>query len=95
LFRFSHVLKGISFVTFVHGVHARPIHSPIAQDTFEAYLKASGHGTEAKALAAHDKYGLNRCDVGVPPFGLLLKEHLMAPFFCFQVSGVRGRVVDV
>ena len=37
----------------------------------------TGHGTEQKALIAHDKYGLNKFDVPVPPFGELLKEHLM------------------
>lgn len=54
------------------------------QETFETYARMTGHGTEAKALAAHDKYGLNRFDVPIPPFMDLLKEHLVAPFFCFQ-----------
>ena len=48
----------------------------------------TGHGTEQKALAAHDKYGLNKFEVPLPPFGELLKEHLMAPFFVFQVCSV-------
>jgi hypothetical protein len=56
----------------------------VTQETFETYSRMTGHGTEAKALAAHDKYGLNRFDVPIPPFMDLLKEHLVAPFFCFQ-----------
>ena len=47
------------------------------QETFETYAKMTGHGTEQKALIAHDKYGLNKFEVPVPPFGELLKEHLM------------------
>ena len=54
------------------------------QETFDYYSKVTGHGTEAKALAAHNKFGLNQFDVPVPPFMHLLKEHLVAPFFCFQ-----------
>ncbi len=57
------------------------------RETFEYYMKATGHGTEAKTLAVHDKYGLNKFDVPVPAFGMLLKEHLVAPFFVFQVRG--------
>eukprot|EP00983_Pelagomonas_calceolata_P101645 1158718-Pelagomonas_calceolata.AAC.3 len=48
-------------------------------------MKATGHGTTAKALAAHDKYGLNAFEVPVPPFLKLLRGHLVAPFFCFQL----------
>jgi cation-transporting ATPase 13A1 len=50
----------------------------------------TGHGTEHKALAAHDKYGLNKFEVPLPPFGELLKEHLIAPFFVFQVTCCLG-----
>lgn len=57
-----------------------------AQDTFGQYLKATGHGTAAKAIAAQDKYGFNQFEVPVPAFMSLLKDHLVAPFFCFQVS---------
>jgi hypothetical protein len=65
------------------------------QETFETYARMTGHGTEAKALAAHDKYGLNRFDVPIPPFMDLLKEHLVAPFFCFQwVTGSDGRETE-
>jgi hypothetical protein len=61
------------------------------QEPFDFYLKASGHGTEAKALAAHDKFGLNKVEVPVPAFASLLKDHLLAPFFCFQVSNSSNR----
>jgi hypothetical protein len=62
------------------------------QETFEIYSKMTGHGTEQKALAAHDKYGLNKFEVPVPPFAELLKEHLMAPFFVFQVRVLLERL---
>jgi hypothetical protein len=58
-------------------------------------MKASGHGTEAKTLAVHDKYGLNKFDVPVPAFGALLKDHLVAPFFVFQVSGTGSVYIEV
>ncbi|KAF5843112.1 hypothetical protein DUNSADRAFT_2149 [Dunaliella salina] len=57
-------------------------------------MKATGHGTTAKALAAHDKYGLNAFEVPVPPFLSLLKGHLVAPFFCFQVFCVLLWMLD-
>ncbi|GAX79126.1 hypothetical protein CEUSTIGMA_g6566.t1 [Chlamydomonas eustigma] len=64
--------------------HVEKLRYPV-RETFESYAKMTGHGTEQKALAAHDKYGLNKFEVPVPPFAELLKEHLMAPFFVFQV----------
>jgi hypothetical protein len=60
------------------------------QDTFGQYMKATGLGQNAKAMAAQDKYGLNMFEVPVPPFLALLKDHLVAPFFCFQVCVLRG-----
>ncbi len=47
----------------------------------------SGHGSQQKTVAVFDKYGLNRVEVPLPPFSELLKGHLIAPFFCFQVCG--------
>jgi len=64
--------------------------TPTLQDTFGQYVRATGMGNEAKALAAHDKYGLNSFEVPVPPFLSMLKDHLVAPFFCFQVTGPAG-----
>ena len=75
-----------------HLTHARlypapPLmHGCAPQEPFEYYLKASGHGAEAKCLAAFDKFGMNKFEVPIPPFGELLKEHMLAPFFCFQVG---------
>lgn len=64
------------------------------KETFETYSKMTGHGTEQKALAAHDKFGLNKFDVPLPPFGDLLKDQLMAPFFVFQVFCVLLWMLD-
>ncbi|EFJ41014.1 hypothetical protein VOLCADRAFT_107850 [Volvox carteri f. nagariensis] len=64
------------------------------KETFETYGKASGHGTEAKQLAAFDRYGLNRVDVPLPAFSALMKEHLVAPFFVFQVFCVMLWMLD-
>lgn len=58
------------------------------QETFEYYSKASGHGSEAKQLAAFDRFGPNVVDVPLPAFSELMKEHLIAPFFVFQVRPV-------
>lgn len=75
------------------------------QEEFGTYNQWSGLTSQQKELAAYDKYGVNRFDVPLPPFGELLKEQLTAPFFCFQVGaaeqregrakGGRGRRVDV
>ncbi|KAG1664897.1 hypothetical protein FOA52_006243 [Chlamydomonas sp. UWO 241] len=65
-----------------------------AKDTFEAYMKWTGHGTDQKTLAAHDKYGLNKVEVPLPPFGDLLKVQLIAPFFVFQVFCVLLWMLD-
>ncbi|KXZ52689.1 hypothetical protein GPECTOR_9g735 [Gonium pectorale] len=68
------------------------------KETFEFYCRASGHGTEAKQLAAFDRwvvdYGLNRVDVPLPAFSALMKEHLIAPFFVFQVFCVLLWMLD-
>eukprot|EP00879_Flechtneria_rotunda_P018959 GHRR01019903.1.p1 GENE.GHRR01019903.1~~GHRR01019903.1.p1 ORF type:complete len:119 (+),score=30.32 GHRR01019903.1:158-514(+) len=57
-----------------------PVHEP-----FEYYLKASGYGHGDKVAAAMQQWGLNKFEVPVPPFGALLKEQVLAPFFVFQV----------
>eukprot|EP00884_Botryococcus_braunii_P002446 jgi/Botrbrau1/12201/Bobra.0186s0106.1 len=54
-------------------------------ETFGYYRKCTGFGTEAKALAALQKWGPNKFDVPVPTFAELLTEQLLAPFFVFQV----------
>lgn len=43
------------------------------------------YGTDAKAAAAAQKYGLNVFEVPIPAFLALLKEQMLAPFFVFQV----------
>ncbi|KAG2431042.1 hypothetical protein HYH02_013473 [Chlamydomonas schloesseri] len=64
------------------------------KETFEYYGKASGHGSEAKQLAAFDRYGPNKVDVPLPAFSELMKEHLVAPFFVFQVFCVALWALD-
>ncbi|KAE9608629.1 hypothetical protein Lal_00020715 [Lupinus albus] len=55
------------------------------KETFGHYLKSSGHGSEAKVLAATEKWGRNVFDYPQPTFQKLMKEHCMEPFFVFQV----------
>ncbi|XP_057727468.1 probable manganese-transporting ATPase PDR2 isoform X2 [Arachis stenosperma] len=55
------------------------------KETFGHYLKCSGHGSEAKILAATEKWGRNVFDYPQPTFQKLMKEHCMEPFFVFQV----------
>jgi hypothetical protein len=64
------------------------------QGKFGDYMKATGLGNELKVLSAHDKYGLNMFEVPIPAFMALLKDHLVAPFFCFQVSTMQDRLND-
>ncbi|KAK2391289.1 putative manganese-transporting ATPase pdr2 [Trifolium repens] len=55
------------------------------KETFRYYVKSSGHGSEAKVLAATEKWGRNVFDYPQPTFQKLMKEHCMEPFFVFQV----------
>ncbi|KAI9114351.1 hypothetical protein K1719_014579 [Acacia pycnantha] len=55
------------------------------KETFGYYLKSTGHGTEAKVLAATEKWGRNIFDYPQPTFQKLLKENCIEPFFVFQV----------
>ncbi|KAG2488279.1 hypothetical protein HYH03_013129 [Edaphochlamys debaryana] len=64
------------------------------KETFEFYSKASGLGSEAKQIATYDRYGPNRVDVPLPAFSELMKEHLVAPFFVFQVFCVLLWMLD-
>ncbi|CAI0461155.1 unnamed protein product [Linum tenue] len=55
------------------------------KETFGYYLKCTGHGSEAKVLAASEKWGRNVFEYPQPTFQKLMKEHCMEPFFVFQV----------
>ncbi|KAM3702846.1 hypothetical protein ACB094_04G058000 [Castanea mollissima] len=55
------------------------------KETIGYYLKCTGHGSEAKASAATEKWGRNVFDYPQPTFQKLMKEHIMEPFFVFQV----------
>ncbi|GAV57871.1 E1-E2_ATPase domain-containing protein/Hydrolase domain-containing protein [Cephalotus follicularis] len=55
------------------------------KETFGYYLKCTGHGSEAKVVAAAEKWGRNAFEYPQPTFQKLMKEHCMEPFFVFQV----------
>eukprot|EP00842_Homolaphlyctis_polyrhiza_P005150 jgi/Hompol1/5636/HPOL_004583-RA len=49
------------------------------------YKNCTGLGDEDEVAAKFEKYGKNRFDVPVPTFQELFKEHVVAPFFVFQL----------
>ncbi|KAL9230101.1 hypothetical protein vseg_005492 [Gypsophila vaccaria] len=55
------------------------------KESFGYYLRNTGHGSEAKTLAATEKWGRNVFEYPQPTFQKLMKEHCMEPFFVFQV----------
>ncbi|KAG0625464.1 hypothetical protein M758_2G057800 [Ceratodon purpureus] len=55
------------------------------KETFGIYAKSTGYGSEAKALAATEKWGKNMFEFPQPNFQKLMKENCMEPFFVFQV----------
>ncbi|KAJ8529363.1 hypothetical protein K7X08_036198 [Anisodus acutangulus] len=56
-----------------------------SKETFGYYIKNTGHGTEAKVVAATEKWGRNVFEYPQPTFQKLMKEQVMEPFFVFQV----------
>lgn len=64
------------------------------REPFSYYLKASGYGSADKVATAVQQWGLNKFEVPVPPFSELLKEQMLAPFFCFQVFCVALWCID-
>ncbi|KAL6511787.1 putative manganese-transporting ATPase pdr2 [Orobanche gracilis] len=56
-----------------------------SKETIGYYLKSTGYGTEAKFLAATEKWGRNVFEYPQPTFRRLMKEQIMEPFFVFQV----------
>jgi hypothetical protein len=55
------------------------------RDPLASYARARGIPSPAAAAAAAARWGLNRVEVPLPSFGLLLRDQLLAPFFVFQV----------
>lgn len=43
------------------------------QETFDTYRKSSGLGSQSKVATALQRWGPNKFDVPLPPFGSLLK----------------------
>ncbi|KAL3835729.1 hypothetical protein ACJIZ3_010465 [Penstemon smallii] len=56
-----------------------------SKETIGYYLKGTGYGTEAKIVAASEKWGRNVFEYPQPTFQKLMKEQIMEPFFVFQV----------
>ncbi|KAL2230248.1 probable manganese-transporting ATPase PDR2 [Sesamum indicum] len=56
-----------------------------SKETIGYYLKSTGYGTEAKIVAATEKWGRNVFEYPQPTFQKLMKEQIMEPFFVFQV----------
>ncbi len=52
---------------------------------FAQHLRASGHGSAKKVAQALDKWGPNEFTFYKPEFLPLLVEHMLAPFFVFQL----------
>ncbi|KAJ3156879.1 hypothetical protein HDU86_003414 [Geranomyces michiganensis] len=53
--------------------------------TVSNYNNWRGLETDADIEYCKEKYGPNKFDIPIPKFGELFKEHLMAPFFVFQL----------
>ena len=62
--------------------------------TFDEYRKSTGLATETAVRAAQARYGTNKFEVPIPSFMELLKEQLLAPFFCFQMFCVALWAID-
>lgn len=56
-----------------------------SKELFGYYLKNTGHGSEAKVIAATEKWGRNVFEYPQPTFQKLMKEQCIEPFFVFQV----------
>ena len=55
------------------------------KETFQFYLDQKGLAKQRDVETVENKYGLNDLEVLLPQFQELLKEHMVAPFFVFQI----------
>ncbi|KAK4412354.1 hypothetical protein Salat_2960300, partial [Sesamum alatum] len=55
-----------------------------SKETIGYYLKSTGYGTEAKIVAATEKWGRNVFEYPQTTFQRLMKEQIMEPFLVFQ-----------
>jgi len=53
--------------------------------TFKEYLSSTGIGSTSELKKAISKYGNNTMEIPMPKFADLFKEHVVAPFFVFQI----------
>ena len=58
---------------------------PVEGTPFSDHLKVSGYGSQKKVEKALDKWGTNEFTFYKPEFLPLLIEHMLAPFFIFQL----------
>ena len=56
-----------------------------SKEAFSHYLAQRGH-SGASAAAAREAFGPNSCQLPPPQFWPLLRDQMLAPFFCFQAS---------
>ena len=57
----------------------------ITSGVISDFLKYSGHSCQESVILSKEKYGDNEFDIPVPSFLDLYVEHLVAPFFVFQM----------
>ncbi|KAJ3338398.1 hypothetical protein HDU93_009563 [Gonapodya sp. JEL0774] len=62
------------------------LYYPTAEShTLGVFQTARGFSTEEELKHIVDKYGPNKFDIPIPTFQELFQEHLVAPFFVFQI----------
>lgn len=54
-------------------------------EKFEFYFKQEGYKKTKDVEAAESKYGNNDLEIPMPMFFDIFKEHMVAPFFVFQI----------
>jgi cation-transporting ATPase 13A1 len=58
---------------------------PVKSVDGEKFVKWQGHTTQENVIAAYRRWGINEFNIPMPHFLDLYMEHLVAPFFVFQV----------
>lgn len=54
-------------------------------ETFSFYNKQKGYMKNREIELAENKWGVNEMDFPLPDFTEIFKEHMVAPFFVFQI----------
>ncbi len=66
-----------------------PLHKPLGD-----FLKSTPHKSEEEISALRLKFGENKMKIPIPSFFSLYKEHMVAPFFVFQLFCILLWVFD-